>query len=133
MAKFSGNNASVSFGGTAYSCLGSYRLSQTNNVAKQSCSGSSGAVMHKSSGVTDSTLTFDHLLEANDITTINALTPGTSGALELHPEGDSIGNIEATATSAVVASAELGASVGDLTILSITLEIDGNVTFAAAA
>lgn len=133
MGKFNGSNAAVSFGGTAYGCLDKYDFSGSNNVAKGSCSGPSGAVMHKTPGASDYTVSFDHLVESQDTTTLNAFLPGTTGALELHPEGDATGNIEATAANAIVASMRLGGSIGSNSILSITLEIDGTPTFAAAS
>ena len=135
MAKFSGDKASFSFGGTTYQCLTNYSWSGSVQEAVATCSGSSGAVTHRAAGATDDTFTFDVILDAGatGITTLNALKRGTSGAFGFHPEGDTATYIEFDASNAIVTSSNLGGGTGALGILSITIGIDGDLTIQAAS
>lgn len=131
--KFDADLAQFDFGGTDYACLTDYTMSDSVTIARGICSGASGAVVHKSAGPSDITFTFNVLLGSQDVTLLNALAPGTSGSFEFHPEGDSASNIEMVATTALVASRGMTGSIGSLTVVPITIEIDGSLTIQAAS
>ena len=133
MTKFSGDKASFSLASTVYECLTNYSWSGSVQEAVATCSDSGGAVTHRVAGATDDTFTFDVVVDAGDITTLNALKRGSSGAFEFHPEGDTATNIEFTATNAVITQSNLGGGTGALGILSITIGIDGALTIQAAS
>lgn len=132
MTKFTGGLASFSLAGTVYQCISNYTWSGSVSEAVGRCSASGGAVTHRSAGATDDTFTFDVLSEAEDVTTINALKRGSSGAFEFHPEGDSVDAIEFIATNAIVTASNLGGDPDTLNVLSITVGIDGDLTIQAA-
>ena len=97
------------------------------------CSSSAAAVSHRVSGAPDDSFTFDVLAEDGDITTLNALKRGQSGAFEFHPEGDAANNIEFSATNAIINSSNLGGDPDTLNVLSITIGIDGLLAIVAAS
>lgn len=133
MAKFLGDKASFSFGGTVYECLTNYSWSGSVQEAVSRCSGSTGAVTHRNVGAAEDTFTFDVILEAGDVDTINELKRGETGAFEFHPEGDAAANIEFIATTANINSSNLAGGVDSHGVLSITVGIDGTLTVQAAS
>lgn len=133
MAKFLGDKASFSFGGTVYECLTNYSWSGSVQEAVSRCSSSSGAVTHRNVGAAEDTFTFDVILDAGDVDTINELKRGTTGAFEFHPEGDTADNIEFIATTGNINSSNLAGGVDAHGILSITIGIDGTLTVQAAS
>ena len=133
MTKFLGDKASFSLGGTTYECLTDYSWSSSVQEAVARCSSSSGAVTHRNVGAADDTFTFNVILDAGDVDTINELKAGISGAFEFHPEGDSAGNIEFVATSAYSTTSGLAGGVDSHGILNVTIGIDGTLTVQAAS
>lgn len=131
--KFTGGLASFKFGSTVYQCISNYTWSGSIQEAVGRCSSSAGAVTHRAPGATDDSFTFDVLLDEDDITSLNALKRGTTGAFEFHPQGDTAGNIEFTAALAVINSSTLGGGTDALNVLSIGMGISGVLTIAAAS
>lgn len=132
MAKFTGELAEFSLGGTVYRCLSNYGWSGSVADAVAQCSGSSAGETVRRPGVPDDQFTFDVVLDAGSVTEISALKRGQTGAFEFHPNGDVAGEIEFLAPNAVVLSSNLGGSPTSLNILSITVGIDGALTVQAA-
>jgi len=133
MAKFSGDQAEFTFASTRYLCLRDFSWSSTVEEAVDRCSSATGAVTHRTTGATDNTFTFSVLTEAGDQTTLNALLPGTSGAFEFHPEGDTASNIEFDAATAYVTSLDFQGATGSLAVHTVTFAIDGTLTVRAAS
>lgn len=132
MAKLDGGKASFTFGGTTYECLQNWNWSGSVQDLAAQCSASTGATTVRRPGTPDDQFTFDHVLDASDETTVGALKRGQTGTFEFHPEGDSTGNIEFTATNAVILSSSLSGGPNSMAILSITIGIDGDLTVQAA-
>lgn len=132
MAKILGDLASFSFGGTVYQCLQNYSWSGSVQESVARCSSSSGAVTHRNVGAPDDTFTFDVLVDAQDVDTINELKRGTSGAFEFHPEGDTASNIEFIASSTYITQSSFSGSVDTFGVLSITIGVSGTLTVQAA-
>ncbi len=132
MAKFKGDKASFTFGGTVYECLTNWSYSGTASQNRIRCSGSSGAVEHDVDSGTEDTFTADHLLEGASATVAAALLRNTTGTFEAHAEGDSTGVAELTATSARVTSMSITNTPDSLTILSVTFGLTGTVAIGAA-
>lgn len=133
MVKFLGDKASFTLGSTTFLCLTDYSWSSTVDEAVSKCSSASGAVTHRNVGAPDDTFTFNVLVEAGDVTTINALKAGSSGAFEFHPEGDAASNIEFIATSAYATSSGLSGSTSSHAVMPVTIGIDGDLTVQAAS
>lgn len=133
MAKFLGDKASFSLGGTVYLCLTDFSWSSSVQEAVSRCSSASGAVTHRNVGATDDTFTFNVLLDAGDVDTINELKAGVSGAFEFHPEGDTAANIEFVATSAYSTASGLAGGSESHGVMNITVGIDGTLTVQAAS
>jgi len=134
MVKFAGDKAEFTFGSTQYLCLANYRWSGSvaDSVAK--CSGETGATTVRRAGTPEDQFSFDVIVDAGDITTLNALKRGqVETAFEFHPEGDTALNIEFIATGAVILRSELGGDPDTLGVLSITVGIDGALTIQAAS
>jgi len=71
-------------------------------------------------------------LAATDTTKVTAFAPGTTGAFEAHPGGDTAGNIEITATKATVISAPLSSGPNNVIAIDVELALD-DVTYTTAA
>lgn len=132
MPKMDFGKSSFSFGGTTYECLNNWSWSGSVQDLVSQCSASTGATTVRRAGTPDDTFTFDVVVDEQDVTTINALKRGESGAFEAHPEGDDADNVEFTATNAIITSSNLGGSPNAMGIYSITIGIDGALTVQAA-
>ena len=133
MTKFLGDKASFVFGATTYLCLTNYSWTNSVQEAVSRCSSAAGAVTHRNVGAPDDVFTFDVLLEAGDIATINAFKDGQTAAFEFHPQGDTASNIEFDAASAVSTTVGLSGGVDSHGVLSVTIGIDGTLTVRAAS
>lgn len=132
--KFVGDMSQFTVGTTDYLCLTDFTFSETVEVAMARCSGASGATVVRIPATgKDATFTFNVLAEDDWVTEMNALAPGTTGAFEFHPAGDSAGRIEMIATECIVRSRGLTGSVADLTVMPVTIEINGTLTIQVAS
>ena len=132
MPKFTGDKANFDFAGSTYYCLTDGQLSRSVQDASAQCSSSTGAVTHHAGGAEDSSFTFNVLVDADDVTTLNALDVGNTGAFSYHPQGAAAtGNIEYDATNAVITQSNLAVATGSLTVLTVTIVIDGALTIQA--
>jgi hypothetical protein len=127
----SGKLASFKFVATTYStanCLQSWDLNSAIADVIYQCNG------YDKHAVGTKSLTFRTTLglDATATTTVIAFAPGTTGAFECHPGGDTAGNIEITATRAQVNSANLTAPINGIVALDIELALD-DVTYTTAA
>ena len=127
----SGKLASFKFGATTYTtahCLQSWDLNSAINDVVYQCGG------YDKHLVGSKTLSFRTTLglAATATTTVIAFAPGTTGAFECHPGGDSAGRIEVTATRAQVNSANMSAPINGIIALDIELALD-DVTYTTAA
>jgi len=132
--KFVGDMAQFTLGSTDYLCLTDWQMSQDIEIAVARCSGTTGATVVKipTTG-SNTTFTFNVLAEDDWVTELNALAPGTTGAFEAHPAGDSSGRIEMTATEAIVRSRGLTVTVNGLAVMPVTIEINGALTIQVAS
>lgn len=129
---FDGSYAAFNFGGTTYRCLTNYNWNGQVQEAVERCSSATGAQTQRVAGAPEDVFTFDVILDAEDVTTLNALKRGQTGAFEFHPEDDVADNIEFTATSALVSRSSLAGAPGRISILSISMGIIGDLTIQAA-
>ena len=83
------------------------------------------------SGTSTIALDFSIALAATDTTRLDDLDPGTTGAAEYHPFGDTAGNIEYTTTKATCVKCDLSDSAGKVVTADVTIVWD-NVTKGAA-
>ena len=126
MAKYTGKNATLSFGGTEYTCLTDIAMNGAVSMATAECSAATGnAVTHKAVGAENWTVTTTILLEAASITQEAAFAPGVSGAVIVYPNGNVIGNKSFTWTSGFVSSDVEPVAVAAQATMAITLECDG--------
>ncbi len=126
MAKYTGKNATISFGGVEYLCLTDVAMNGGVDAVTASCSQATGnAVTHKSVGAENWTATTTILLDAQSITQETAFAPGTSGALIVYPNGNAVGNKSFTWDSAFVSSDGESVAVATQATMAITLECDG--------
>lgn len=134
MPKFTGALASFSFAATEYFCLQTYNWSGSVQEAVSQCSGASGAVTYRTAGAEEDTFTFDIPLEAgaSGVTILSALKRGGEGAFEFHPEEDDTGNLEFSATNAIITQSNLAGGASEHGVLSITIGIDGALTIQGA-
>lgn len=115
-----GAQASFSFAGTVYDqddCVSGWNLEDAINEIVYQCGGQDQGAAGTRASVFNASLA----LAADDVTKVTALEPGSTGAFEAHPGGDSVGNIEVTATASLVRSANKSAPNNG--IISMDLQI----------
>lgn len=118
-----GKLASFSFAGTVYDeddCVSGWSLNDAINEVIYQCGGQDQAA----AGTRSTTFSVSLGLAANDVTKVNALAPGTSGAFEAHPGGDTAGYIEVTATDSLVTAANQSAPVNGIITLDVTIRLN---------
>jgi len=126
-----GQNASFQFAGTTYNaddCLQSWDLQSSINDVVYQCNGYD----KHASGTKAISFRTSLAFAATDSTKHQAFTPGTTGAFEAHPAGDTATYIEITASRATVISAPMSAPVNGIISLDIELALD-DVTYTTAA
>jgi len=122
---------SFSFGGTVYDsddCLQSTGLQDAISEVVYQCGGQDRAGV----GSRSSTFTVSLALAKTDTAKLAALAPGATGAFEYHPGGDSAGNIEVTATEAIVTSAPISTGPNSIITLDVTFRLN-DITIGAAS
>ena len=125
-----GKNASFSFGGTVYDeddCLQSGGLNDSINEVIYQCNGMDKAA----AGTRTVTFTCSMALAADDVAKIAALKPGTTGAFEAHPAGDTPGYQEVIATEALVTAFNRSWSANGIITGDVTIRLN-DVTLATA-
>lgn len=126
----SGKNASFSFAGVVYDaddCLQGWDLSQAVSDVIYQCNGYD----KHAAGTQAVTFRTSLALAKTDTTRITAFTPGTTGAFEGHPGGDTAGYIEAETVKATVLSANVGAPMNGFIAIDLELGID-DITWGAS-
>lgn len=127
--KFTGDKANITFNGVNYYCLQDYNLPRSVQEAAAQCSSPTGATTFRAPGAKDATLTINFLLDKGDTTQLNALEPGTTGPLELLPEGPSnMGDIQYLFDSMLITQSTEAASTGSLTVQTVVFGLNGNYT-----
>lgn len=126
-----GKLASFSFGGTVYDeddCVGGWSLNDAINEIIYQCGGQDTAA----AGTRSTTFSASLGLEATDHAKITALAPGTSGAFEGHPAGDTATYIEVLATDSLVTVANQSAPANGIISLDVTIRLNDITTQAAS-
>jgi hypothetical protein len=126
-----GINESFKFGSTVYDaddCLQSGAIGDAIQEILIQCGGYNVA----GEGPRDVTFTVSMGLAATDVAKINALEPGTTAAMEIHPAGDTFGYIEVISTAAKVISRPINYAVGAFITMDVTFRLN-DVTFQAAS
>lgn len=126
-----GKDAIFSFDGTSYTtsdCLNDWELQDSINEVVYQCSGyDKGAA-----GTRSVMFNISLALAADDTTKLAALYPGATGTFEAHPGGDSVDNIEITATDALIVSAPQSAPTNGIYTLDLSIRLQ-DVTIGAAS
>lgn len=126
-----GINESFKFGATVYDaddCLQSGAISDAIQEVLIQCGGFNIA----GEGPRDVSFTVSLGLAATDVTKINALEPGTNGAFEAHPAGDTPTFIEIVAASSKVISRNINWAVAAFITMDVTIRLN-DVTYQAAS
>lgn len=125
-----GKLASFSFGGTLYDaddCLQGWDLNHSINEIVYQCNSLDQAAAGTESAVFSVTLA----LAASDTTKVSALKPGTTGAFEAHPAGDTSGYQEITATDALVTQSNRSTAPNSIIAMAVTIRLQ-DITLATA-
>ena len=132
-AAISGGTAKFTFGSTTYHGITNYRYSGRIEKEVVKMSSSTGVTSLTIAGGPEDTIALDIVIGQGDDVTLAALKRGTtSTTCELHPEGDTAGNIEITFEAGIIDSADFGAAVGQAGILSLVVTCNGDLTIQAA-
>jgi hypothetical protein len=128
MAKTTGKNAVLSFGGTPYACLTTISINGTNSTASIECStdGTGAAATNKAAGANNWTVSTTIVLDAADHAVPAAFDVGTTGAVVAAPEGDAATLLLYTWTTGTVSSHTVTSGASDFMTIDVTLECDGN-------
>lgn len=125
-----GNSASFSFATVLYDaddCLQGWDLNDAINDIVYQCNGYD----KHAAGTRAITFSASLALAKTDTTKVSAFAPGTTGAFEAHPGGDSSGAIEITATKGTVISAPISSGPNNIIAIDVEIALD-DVTYAAA-
>lgn len=126
-----GINESFKFSSTTYDsddCIQSGAITDAIQEVVIQCGGFNVA----GEGPRDVTFTASLALAATDVTKINALEPGNTGAFEAHPAGDTPTYIEIVAASAKVISRNITYAVAAFITMDVTIRLN-DVTYQAAS
>jgi len=126
-----GKNQSFKFGSTTYTsadCIQQGAINDAINEVVYQCSG-----MDKGAAGTRSvTFAVTLALSVTDVTKINALYPGATGAFEAHPGGDTPTYIEVVAASALITQANKPQPVNGILTLDLVIRLN-DITYRAAS
>lgn len=126
----SGKNASFKFAGQTYDsddCLQSWDLNRAVNDVVYQC----GGYDKHAAGTKTITFSASLALAATDTTKLSYFAPGTTGAFEAHPAGDTPTYIEAIVTKATVISSNISAPINGVVAVDLTFGLD-DITVGAA-
>lgn len=126
----SGKNASFTFAGVVYDaddCLQAWDMNDAIQDVVYQCNG------YDKHGVGTRGISFSVTLAlaATDTTKVSGLAPGTTGAFEAHPAGNTATYIEVTATRGVLTQRNLTAPINGIIAADIVIALD-DVTWKAA-
>ena len=125
-----GKNASFQFAGTTYDaddCLQGWDLTDAINDIVYQCNGYD----KHASGTRAVSFRASLALAATDTTKISALAPGTTGAFEAHPGGDTATYIEVTASRGTVISRPVSAPINGIISCDVEISLD-DITYTSA-
>lgn len=132
-AAVTGSTAVLAFGSNTYHGIKRYRWSGQIQKQVEKFSTSAGIGRIVVSGGPEDTMAIDILVAAGDSATLDALKRDTSSATcELHPEGDSAGNIEIIFENGLIESSDFGGDIGQGGMLSLVISCDGDLTIQDA-
>lgn len=123
MTAITGKNQQFTFGATTYDeddCIQEGGLEKSINEVIYQCNGEDIGLGGTKSAVFSVTLA----LAANDVTKINALAPGTTGAFVYKPAGSAIGKPKISAARGLVTSRPLSAPVNGVFTTDVTIRLD---------
>ena len=128
MAKPTGKNMTIDFGGVEYACLTDLSMDGSVSVASAECSttGTGNAVTHKAVGAETWTASTTILVDSQSITQQQAFAPGVSGVLIYYPNGNTEGNAMYTWANAFVATDSESVAVASQSTLAVGFECDGS-------
>lgn len=130
MTAVTGKNQQFTFGTTTFDgddCIQEGGLEKSINEVIYQCNGGDVGLGGTKSAVFTVTLA----LAANDVTKINAVAPGTTGAFTYYPVSTTVNHPKITATRGVVTSRPLSAPVNGVLTTDVTIRL-GAITIAAA-
>lgn len=131
MTKYTGKNATIEFGGTAFACLNGLTITGSASIPSIECSQETGdAVTHKAVGARDWRVSTTIVLEPG-ITEVDALKPGTSAAFNAYPGGKLTGQAEFAWTTGIIETAEVANGPSTFTALDVTVQCDGDAAIAS--
>ena len=122
MAKFTGKDQTLSFGGNALTCITSVSTSEQVDIAMAECAGSTYKT--KVAGLANATMTVNMALDKDDVTELGYIDPGDTGAIIWLPAGAASGNIQWDSTNATVSSRNIDAPVNGIVAVTFVLELD---------
>jgi len=127
MAKYSGNDLIVKFGGATFTAnlIKSAELNETGDVYESS--GAGDAAKTYLSGKTDATVRIDAWDDSAYATIRQDFRAGTSGTLEINPRGTGGGTAKIS-MSAIVTGEVLGVPHDGVAPLSVDLQVSGTIT-----
>ena len=119
----SGKNAAFTFATIVYDvddCLQGWDLNSAINDVVYQCGGYDRHLV----GAKSVTFRASLALAATDTTKVTALAPGTTGAFECHPAGDTATYIEIEVSRAQVNSANMSAPINGIIAIDVEFGLD---------
>jgi hypothetical protein len=122
MAKFTGADMTLTIGGNAITCLQSVETDERLDVYQVSCAG--GTNKENVGGLKSSRMSITFAVETDDVTVLNYVEPGDTGAVVFKPHGAVMGDIQIDATASIVSGRRLSSPVEGIVIASAEIELD---------
>ncbi len=125
MAKFnlgSESTFSMTFGGTALTCIQTIEFSSTAPVQEIECAGATA--VEQIVGITRHTVTVTGALEDDDNTLLGIVDPGDTGALACDPAGTTTGHLDFSSTNGTVTDRSVSLPVNGFSTYSVTIALD---------
>lgn len=122
MAKNTGKLMTLTIGGNAITCLQSVETDERTDVFAISCAAATDK--EKIAGLKDSKMTVSFAHQVTDVTMINYVAPGDSGAIVFKPFGATTSYLQYDATASIVSGRRTSTPVDGICVTTVDIELD---------
>lgn len=122
MAKFTGADMTLTIGGNALTCLQSVETDERIDVYQVACAAATDK--ENVAGLKSSRMSVTFALETDDVTVLNYVEPGDTGAIVFKPNGAVMGSIQIDATASIVSGRRISSPVEGFVFCTAEIECD---------
>lgn len=122
MAKFTGADMTLTIGGNAITCLQSVETDERIDVYQVACAAATDK--ENVAGLKSSRMSVTFAAETDDVTVINYVAPGDTGAIVFKPHGAVMGDMQFDATASIVSGRRTSTPVEGFFFCTVEIELD---------